>query len=76
MAQNGETFEKVSIDSGSIVQADTGKLLSVGHYVAETATSSSLAIDYATIDKQKTWSSRYRASLKVINILHELATTL
>lgn len=53
MAQNGTELEKLSIDRGDIVQTDTEKLLSVGHYVAETAASSSLAIDYDTIDKQK-----------------------
>lgn len=53
MAQNEAELEKLSIDKGSIVQTDTEKLLSVGHYVAETAASSSLTIDYDTIDKEK-----------------------
>ena len=53
MAQNEAELEKLSIDKGSIVQTDTAKLLSVGHYIAETAASSSLTIDYETIDKEK-----------------------
>ena len=43
----------LSVDSGYTVQTDTEKLLSVGRYVAETAGSSSMAIQYDTVDKQK-----------------------
>ena len=43
----------LSVDSGYIVQTDTEKLLSVGRYVAETAGSSTMAIQYDTVDKQK-----------------------
>ena len=43
----------LGVDSGYIVQTDTEKLLSVGRYVAETAGSSSMAMKYDTVDKQK-----------------------
>lgn len=43
----------LGVDSGYIVQTDTEKLLSVGRYVAETAGSSSIAMKYDTVDKQK-----------------------
>lgn len=43
----------LGVDSGYIVQTDTEKLLSVGRYVAETAGSSSMVMQYDTIDKQK-----------------------
>ena len=43
----------LGVKSGYIVQTDTEKLLSVGRYVAETAGSSSMAMKYDTVDKQK-----------------------
>ena len=43
----------LGVNSGYIVQTDTEKLLSVGRYVAETAGSSSMAMKYDTVDKQK-----------------------
>ena len=43
----------LGVDSGYTVQTDTEKLLSVGRYVAEMAGSSSMAMKYDTVDKQK-----------------------